>query len=507
MNKLDILKSLTFGARVAEDEVGELAKYFVETDQWNRIITGAIDVVRGDKGAGKSAIYSLLLIRENDLFDRNTLLVPGEKPRGTPVFKDIVTAPPTEEEEFVGLWKLYLLSLLGHTLREYDVVGKEASKLYSALEADKLLDREYDLAGILRAAQDLARRLFKAETLEGGLNLDPTTGFPTGMTGKITFREPSVELREKGFITVDRLLGYANAALAASNFQVWLLLDRLDVAFAETQELERNALRALFRVYRDVAEFDQINLKIFLRSDIWARITEGGFREASHITKFAVLTWSQESLLNLIVRRILNNASLVDALSLDKELILSDFNSQRDLFYRLFPAQVDPGARQTTTLDWIISRCADGSAKTAPRELIHFLTCLRDTEISRLERGEAVAPDDQLFDRTVFRDALAEVSDTRFNQTLVAEYPELKEILLKLRGEKTEQTPASLAALWEMEPNQAVVFAARLVEIGFFQARGGKDNPTYWVPFLFRDALSMRQGLADQPATEGHLPH
>ena len=64
MDKLELLKSISFGARVAEEEITELAKYFVETDQWSRMINGEIDIVRGDKGAGKSAIYSLLITRE-----------------------------------------------------------------------------------------------------------------------------------------------------------------------------------------------------------------------------------------------------------------------------------------------------------------------------------------------------------------------------------------------------------------------------------------------------------
>jgi hypothetical protein len=58
MPRLDLLRNMSFGARVAEEETGELASYFVETDQWNRIFRGEIDVVRGEKGAGKSAIYS-----------------------------------------------------------------------------------------------------------------------------------------------------------------------------------------------------------------------------------------------------------------------------------------------------------------------------------------------------------------------------------------------------------------------------------------------------------------
>jgi hypothetical protein len=48
-----------------------------------------------------------------------------------------------------------------------------------------------------------------------------------------------------------------------------------------------------------------------------------------------------------------------------------------------------------------------------------------------------------------------------------------------------------------MNRDQAVEPAQRLVEIGFFELRGSKNAQTFWVPFLFRDALSMSQGLAD----------
>jgi hypothetical protein len=50
--------SAHFGERVAEDETSALGQYFVETDQWDRIFDGKVDVIRGDKGSGKSAIYA-----------------------------------------------------------------------------------------------------------------------------------------------------------------------------------------------------------------------------------------------------------------------------------------------------------------------------------------------------------------------------------------------------------------------------------------------------------------
>ena len=45
MTKREILATLTFGQRIAEDEADALASYFVETEQWRKIISGEADVV------------------------------------------------------------------------------------------------------------------------------------------------------------------------------------------------------------------------------------------------------------------------------------------------------------------------------------------------------------------------------------------------------------------------------------------------------------------------------
>jgi hypothetical protein len=39
--------------------------------------------------------------------------------------------------------------------------------------------------------------------------------------------------------------------------------------------------------------------------------------------------------------------------------------------------------------------------------------------------------------------------------------------------------------------------AKELVELGFFEQRGTKEQPTFWVPFLYRDALHLVQGRAE----------
>src|SRR5882724_11331389 len=107
MDKLEVLTTTTFGQRIAEDEIDTLNSYFVETEQWRKVISGQVDVVYGPKGSGKSALYALLRGNQDALNVQGIILAAGENVRGTPVFEALVTDPPSGEEQFRGLWKVY----------------------------------------------------------------------------------------------------------------------------------------------------------------------------------------------------------------------------------------------------------------------------------------------------------------------------------------------------------------------------------------------------------------
>ena len=94
--------------------------------------------------------------------------------------------------------------------------------------------------------------------------------------------------------------------------------------------------------------------------------------------------------------------------------------------------------------------------------------------------------------------ALPAVSTARLVQTIYAEYPDTRTFVGKLKGEKTEQTIASLGDIWGVSAAEAQKRADELVSIGFFQPRGSRDTKTFWVPFLYRDALQMIQGKAGE---------
>ncbi|MGB8799434.1 MAG: hypothetical protein WCC97_02000 [Candidatus Acidiferrales bacterium] len=495
MNKRDVLGAITFGHRIAEDEVDTLISYFVETDQWRKVVSGQVDIVYGPKGSGKSALYSLLRKRRDELFARGIILAPCESVRGTPVFEDLVIDPPASEEQFRGLWKLYFLALIGTAFQIAKIETPHAQELLSALESAHLVESEWSLKRSLRSALDYVRRI---DSMSGGVKVSPSTGQPEGLEAKVTLREPGAEERKRGYVSADTLLETTDKALEEAKMTFWLVLDRLDVSFADSPDLEGNALRALFRVYRDMAALKHVSLKIFLRDDIWARIVSAGFREASHITQSITITWDARSLLHLVIRRALHNEAIRKYYNVDSAAVLASAEEQEKLFYRIFPAQVDLGERKSTTLDWMLTRVADGTDNTAPRELVHLLSAARDQQLKQLEMGASEPAGEALFDRSALKAALPEVSRVRYEQTLCAEHPTLKAMLDKLEGEKTQQTPATLAKIWHMSEADAHATAEQLAEVGFFQRRGSKEQPLFWVPFLYRDALNLVQGQAEQ---------
>ena len=205
LDKYRILCSVTFGQRVAEDETSLLSSYFVETDDWERLYRGEIDIVYGPKGSGKSALYALLLSRGTELFDRNILLVAAENPRGAPAFRDLVADPPTDERQFVGLWKLYFAAVLHSVLFDYGIKNRAATELGDSLAHEGLIKGQRTLGALLTRTLNYVRNALRPQAIEGGVELDPLTQLPSGFNGKIVFSEPKAD-NEAKYRSVDNLL-------------------------------------------------------------------------------------------------------------------------------------------------------------------------------------------------------------------------------------------------------------------------------------------------------------
>ncbi|MDI7418209.1 P-loop ATPase, Sll1717 family [Cronobacter turicensis] len=484
------LENISFGERVAEQESERLSNYFVKTQQWESLYSGKVDIIFGAKGSGKSALYTLLLKRIDDFKEKSIILLSAEKPTGQTVFSDVSDEPPTAEKEFVTLWKVYFLQITCDWLLNNGHNKDGAKIVIDKLIDSGLIEERNSLKAFVNRAMSFAKRLVSVESLEAGATAEG------GVTGKITFKTPSEKERKDGFSSVDELIDTLNTYLGSVNINFWILCDRLDVAFEQSLDLEKNALRALFKVYLDLEEFDNISLKIFLRNDIWNRITKEGFREASHITRTTNIEWSPNNLLNLIVVRSLENKEIIDKLGVDPVDIKSDFEKQIKYYYTLFPSQVDIGEKQSDTFDWILSRVRDGLGYVAPRELIHFYnqTVLEERREQDISSDKAVPPN--IVGRQSIKKSTLEISKVKLEQTIFAEYPMLREKIMAFENQKAEHTLDTVAQVWKVDAGQAKVIATQLSEIGFIDQKIFKNDAQLKVPFLYRPYLNIVQGKA-----------
>ncbi|MGO7207873.1 hypothetical protein ACCT30_43510, partial [Rhizobium ruizarguesonis] len=188
-------------------------------------------------------------------------------------------------------------------------------------------------------------------------------------------------------------------------------------------------------------------------------MTEEGFREATHMSRDINLVWDRASIKNLIVRRLLSNQKVVELYNVEKDKVLLSTRMQDEFFDRVFPDQVEVGENQSTTLNWLMKRTADGTKLNQPRDLILFLNKLVEVQNRRIERGENEPTGTWLFDRSSFKEALPGLSEYKVTRQLFAEYPSVRKYIEALREQKTEHNVDSLSRVWKVSEEEATSLA------------------------------------------------
>lgn len=297
---------------------------------------------------------------------------------------------------------------------------------------------------------------------------------------------------EEYVIRHTRSLGLLNSALEEADLTVWLILDRLDEAFQGYPQTEIPALRALLRTYLDMKEFDRIKLKLFVRRDLFRKITQSvdeGFVNLTHIsTRKIEVSWEDEDLLDLLTRRIKTNAAFVATLGLEDK-------TAREVFDAIFPEQVEAGRGRPKTWNWILTRIRDGNSVKPPRNLIDLV------KKAQREQHRIEARDDNDFDKTrplvsgeAIKNALTKLSEERVEDTLLAESGPYAKYIERFRNGKAEHNGDSLMAVLDVPPYEQRRITKVLQDMGFLEQTG----ETYKIPMLYRDGLNITQGKAFQ---------
>ena len=484
MERIEVIRRTSVGSRIAEQEKEGLNKYFQRTYLWEKILNEETDIVFGCKGSGKSAIYNYLSNHETQIFERNGILAFAENPRGTVAFKDLNTSPPSSVEELRYIWKLYFIVLI--TSKLHDEFGYNDScieTVIAKLQDSNLMARRPSLTALVKMVRDYVRNM----VIEPRVELHEHSGTIESVGVKISLNEPSTELADKGVVSLDYLYEQLNESLENSGFKIWIAIDRLDAVFQDNFELEANALKTLFQVYIDLMGFSNIRLLIFFRDDIWSRIIDNGFREASHLTKKEMITWDEGTLFHLIMSRLISNSHLVEYFGFETYEI-DKVQNKLALFEKIF--QKKTVKLGTIDFKWILDKIEDGNGNVSPRELIHFVNASFKYEVNKiLERGSSLQ--DYLISESSVLKALKEVSKTKL-ETVLSEYPSLKSFINRLKNKKVSSSYDELRSYWGTNKKETKVILNNLIKVGVLYNKYENDvnrDPKYTIPKLYRGAL------------------
>ncbi len=492
MERAELLRKLDIGNSVAEFDRA-LERYFVKTTPFLDFVADRYDIVSGDKGTGKSAIFLFVTGNRGDFEElRDTELLPAFNIAGQPVFYELTRSAVLTEGEYNSIWKAYVLSVIGNYL--LDVLGSEGSlrDVQEVLELAGLDVGDYRPESIFQRLRTTFRAFMKPREAEGTISV-LENGLPV-ISGRVV-PDYGEEVEGGAVIRHDYALGRLEDALNEIGLTVWVVFDRLDEAFQGAPEHETPALRALLRVYLDLNHLERIRMKLFIRNDLFARITAGGFVNLTHVNARRLsLSWRPEDLLDLLCRRVVDNTQVLDALEVEPESVDND-EARSELIQRIFPEQVDSGPNKPTTWNWILSRVRDGQDVRPPRNLIDLVEFTRQAQLRDDERERTEWNGPPLIERDAIKRGLGRLSSARVEDTLMAEYPHLQEFFQAFRGAKAEQNEESLSALLGLSGDELSDAIDGLTGFGFLERIG----TTWKVPMLYRDGLGITQGKAFGP--------
>lgn len=488
-----LLRNLDLGNSVAEfDEA--LDRYFIETEAFRALAFDKADIIAGEKGTGKTALFRVFKQRYTSIPELKKIeVVPGFNPSGNPVFQRLAQVDQLSEGGYVTVWKAYFLSLVGNWLLELfeSNLTEKMCELNSLLVQVGLRSADDSAETIFSKLVNVITRSFKPKSAEVGFTLSES-GIPI-VTPKLQFgpEEPSSD--PPNLISHERALSELNAALEDVDLTAWVVLDRLDEAFQGFPNVEVPALRALLRTFLDMLAYPRIRLKLFVRNDLFRKVIQGGFVNLTHVNARKIeIMWEEEDLLNLFSRRVRDSGEFVEAASLTGK-------TDKEIFDHIFPKQIDQGLRKPTTWAWMMSRIRDGNNIKPPRNLIELIIKAKEAQIRAEDRSSRIySSESAIIEADSVRRAHRVLSEQRVQDTLLAEAADLAPTIEKFRNGKAEHNPASLATLLGI-PEATVRTAIKpLLEMGFLQEFGG----TFKVPMLYRDGLEITQGKAFTSVSE-----
>lgn len=378
---------LDFGQDVAERDAA-LERYFVETPSYRALLHNNKHVVIGPKGIGKTALLRKVMAEQ-----RNSILITPES-YATDVLEALSAAPVMSDRgALTTTWKYTLLIEIFRQVVGRRLGDERTSKLLKAYLLDHgLLHTQLSLFDqFIEYVRRIVTVKGKIGPVEGEIGLDRAT-----------------ELRS--LLRLDALFDLTTALQQALRRDVFTIyIDELDQGWNNSDIANRFLVALLTAAIQMRGYSSNLHVVVFLRSEIFELLTPHLDQLDKLRSDIEAVTWSDQNLTTLIVRRALHSLRIFENVHPEAGIQL------------LFPGTVAPSG--TPTFDYLLKRTS-----YRPREVIQFANL-------------AVAAASALDARAISGDAVLRAEDQfsewKFEHIVSANlhiYPRLQELLNHFRG-------------------------------------------------------------------------
>ncbi|MBD2500832.1 ParA family protein [Anabaena azotica] len=465
-----IIESLHF-PEINAANTKDLSFLFQRTTDFEKFLDDTTCLIRGRKGTGKTALYSLFLkhktVAQKLARGRldNTIFLSAhgsfnERRPSRDEFQTIHQYLQQNGGSWESFWRAYLL------LRCYQ------EGLFKVPRGDKF-----------RELKEIISNL-------------PKDRWPSESTQALQ----QLSIHPHFILIIKDGIDMINQEIKNKSQKLWFLYDDLDEDFRKVGEVRQEALTGLFQLIQscDANKLTAIRFKIFLREDIWNSLI---FDNKSHFNgRDILLQWTRVDFLRLALRQVIQSEqfkNLVDRFSpIAVESIDQASEEAIDKSLELlWGSRRRTGDKAKYVSRWVYERLTDSSGTTFPRSLSILLEGAKEQELSYKGKSSIQPPSDRLLRSKSLESGLKKASEKRCDE-IKEEYPNLANFFDSLKQKSAFLQREELHNIWQesvQEIEDFEEFSSLLIQIGIIEWR--ENRKCYKVADIYVYGFEMiRQG-------------
>ena len=455
------LQDLQFGAEEAErDKL--LDENFIHLPGYTDIVLGKKNIVVGDRGTGKSAMFSQLEISNvSTSSDQTPRVVPVSHPAEMLKKLEANDSELRTAEQFRAGWLTLAAYFLAVSLNTF---SSNQQKRAAARLRQAFSDNDETSSTSLK----ILKRLWKWRS-SVKIRLGPILIEPAAM--------PNKGRQGGAIIDLSAFIRDAAKIFKESNQSVIIALDQIDEIHKYDRALQEKAVQGLFLAEGDLAQISGVNFLVFIRSDLF-KIYD--IQEKNKLVSRTLnIIWNKQDLLQFLVDRVLGNECLAGLRNFIREIPRIGIDVAVNA---ILPDQIE----DTPAIDWLWESLENGNGNISPRQLILLLVLAVQSPAAHGFRVEKFP----VFPAGALQSAMDQLSELSFKE-LVDDFRVARTFLSNCRAGKIDSFNLDrVKDLFSEDDGPTSLQIDLLERLGFLervvvQRSDGQKSTEFRVPKLF----------------------